>query len=192
VTNPQLATLDWDGDGDLEDSDRDADNDGLSDYVEFNGPGIQKWWPAQFNTPPEKAYTWRHFSDVSPINPDSDGDGIPDGQDDQDNDGWNNFEEMQLNRWRTGLRVHAFNPCLPDPYSLTCGRFVPAGGSAGAWPPFRRQRADVPARHAVEPGAARSGDPVLMAGPRPAGPPVGAATDYPGWLGASGPQGPGV
>src|SRR4029077_268457 len=92
VTSPQQATLDWDGDGNLEDSDRDADNDGLSDYVEFNGPATQQWWKDAFTT--EKPYTWRHFSDVSPINPDSDGDGIPDGQDDQDNDGWSNFEEM--------------------------------------------------------------------------------------------------
>jgi len=171
VTDPQMATLDIDGDGNLEDSDRDADNDGLSNWIEFNGPGTQAWWPATYNQPPEKVYNLRHFSDVSPVNPDTDGDGIPDGQDDQDNDGWNNFEEMQLGRPRTGLRMHAFNPCLPDPYSLTCSRFIPPGGPANAWPPF----------DGTEPiGAALplSWPTVALAGPGQ------------GWNGMGGPQGP--
>ncbi len=169
VTNPQMATLDLDGDGDLEDSDRDADNDGLSNMVEFNMGGTQAWWPARYFSPPEKPYVIRHFSDVSPVNPDSDGDGIPDGQDDQDNDGWNNFEEMQLGRERTGLRVQAFNPCLPDPYSLTCSRFVPLGGPGNAWPPFDATQ--------------KIGDAIPFSWGF-------EATATPGWNGMGGPQGP--
>ena len=44
----------------------------------------------------EPPYTVRLFNDVDATNPDTDGDGIPDGADDQDNDGWSNFAEMQL------------------------------------------------------------------------------------------------
>jgi hypothetical protein len=65
---------------------------------------------------------------------DSDGDGIPDGADDQDNDGWSNLVEMQFGRRQTGYRVHPFNPCLPDPNSPTCSRYLPIDGIA--WPPF--------------------------------------------------------
>jgi Bacterial TSP3 repeat len=172
VTSPQMATLDLDGDGDLEDSDRDADNDGLSNMVEFNMEGQQAWWAGVYTS--EKVYNLRHFSDVDPMNPDTDGDGIPDGQDDQDNDGWNNFEEMQLERDRTGLRMQPFNPCLPDPYSLTCSRFVPLGGPSTAWPPF----------DGTEPlGAA-------MPFSWPAGTDAAMAGPGQGWNGHGGPQGP--
>jgi hypothetical protein len=76
----------------------------------------------------------RPFSDPSAIDPDSDGDGILDGADDQDNDGWSNFAEMQLSRSQIGYRVHPFNPCLPDPHARVCSRSIPINGVV--WPPF--------------------------------------------------------
>ena len=75
---------------------------------------------------------------------DTDGDGIYDGIDDQDHDDYWNVEEQirGSQEWdknqaatnvHTGLWVHPFNPCLPNPDSRTCPDFVPAGTS---WAPF--------------------------------------------------------
>jgi hypothetical protein len=143
VTTLAQQYLDSDGDGNLTDDERDADNDGLSNIVEFNTTGTQRWWnkidwkykphstATSYVEPP---YTARLFNDVDATNADTDGDGLPDAADDQDNDGWSNFLEMQLGRRRTGYRVHAFNPCLPNPYAATCSRYIPLEGTP--WPPY--------------------------------------------------------
>jgi hypothetical protein len=131
--NPSLQGLDLNSDGNLTDDERDADSDGLSNMVEFNNEGTQAYWPAKYTT--EKAYTRRVFADINPLDPDSDGDGVLDGADDQDVDGYDNFTEMELARPRSGLFVQPFNPCLPDPYAITCGRWVPLE-SGSIWPPF--------------------------------------------------------
>jgi hypothetical protein len=137
--------LDLDRDGNLTDDERDFDGDGLSNVTEFTGRGTQAWWKAiDWKIPPphgsggnsyvEPWYSRRAFSDPDPVDPDSDGDGILDGVDDQDNDGWTNFVEMQLGRGQSGYRVHPFNPCLPDPHARTCSRMVLMTGPA--WPPY--------------------------------------------------------
>jgi hypothetical protein len=133
VTDAAMARLDLDHDGNLTDDERDADNDGLSNVVEFKYRGTVAWWTTVYKD--EKPYTWRTFGELDPTNPDSNGNGIVDGLDDQDNDGYNNIAEMQLTRSGSGLYVQPFNPCLPNPYSLTCGRYVPMDPSS-AWPPF--------------------------------------------------------
>jgi hypothetical protein len=140
VTN---SLLDLDGDHNLTDDERDFDGDGLSNNVEFNYRGTQNWWnQIDWLHPPhgtgtsyvEPRYTLRAFSDPDPVNPDSDGDGILDGADDQDNDGWDNVSEMQVSRSRSGYRVHPFNPCLPDPHARVCSRYLTLGGLAwGPW-----------------------------------------------------------
>ena len=121
--------------------------------VEFNYTGTQGWWKTiDWEYKPhgaattgevsyvEPSYDLRAFSDPDPVDPDSDGDGILDGADDQDNDGWSNFVEMQLARWRSGYRVHPFNPCLPDPHARTCSRWIPLG--RGALRALRHRRHD--------------------------------------------------
>jgi hypothetical protein len=173
ANTPALQALDLDRDGYLEDDERDADGDGLSNIVELSTSGTQAWWTAAY--PAEAPYTLRTFSGLSPTNPDSDGDGLPDGQDDQDNDGYDNYTEMQLGREGTGLRVQPFNPCLPDPYALTCGRFVPIGTSA--WAPFDKSEPST----LSAPGAAA----VI-----PFTWPGVATTSSDGWNGNGGPQGP--
>ena len=75
------------------------------------------------------------FADPSPIDPDSDGDGVLDGADDQDADGYDNYTEMELARCRSGLFVNPYNPCLPDPYAITCSRYVPLDDGS-VYPPF--------------------------------------------------------
>jgi hypothetical protein len=136
--------LDLDGDGNLTDDERDEDSDGLSNWIEFNATGTQDWWRnvvwgvkphiglAKYTEP---AYTIRQFNDVDATNSDTDGDGIVDGLDDQDNDGWSNFAEMQLSREEIGYRVNPFNPCLPDPHASTCSRHYPLD-EGKRWAPF--------------------------------------------------------
>jgi hypothetical protein len=135
--------LDLDKDGNLTDDERDQDGDGLSNVIEFSYRGTQGWWKGidwhyKPHTPDtsyvEPPYILRAFSDPDPTLADSDGDSIPDGADDQDNDGWPNFVEMQISRSESGYRVQPFNPCLPDPHAITCSRYIPFG--ATKWPPF--------------------------------------------------------
>jgi hypothetical protein len=149
--------LDLDGDGKLTDDERDADADGLSNVIEFNFRGTQGWWSAVYTD--EKPYTLRPFADLDATDRDSNGNGVADGADDQDQDGFTNVEEMQIGRARTNptrgtkLRVQPFNPCLPDPHSLNCSRYVPV---QNAWAPFD--------------GSQRAGDelPFLATRPTPA------------------------
>jgi hypothetical protein len=131
--NPALQALDLTGDGNLTDDERDADNDGLSNMIEFNNAGTQNWWlKGPYHD--EKPYFWRTFAETSATDPDSDGDGVLDGADDQDADGYDNYTEMEFN-YRRGLYVQPFNPCLPDPNALTCSRYVPLEAGS-VYPPF--------------------------------------------------------
>jgi hypothetical protein len=57
------------------------------------------------------------------LEPDSDGDGVVDGNDDQDHDTVNNVDELK----RGPYMVHPYNPCLPDYRSPTCPRYIPVG-----------------------------------------------------------------
>jgi hypothetical protein len=133
--NPALQSLDLDHDGNLTDDERDADNDGLSNIVEYSFTGTQEWWTNANGVKDEKPYSWRTFADPSPVDSDSDGDGVLDGADDQDVDGYDNFTEMQLARNGSHLFVNPFNPCLPNPYALTCSRYVPLEDGE-VYPPF--------------------------------------------------------
>jgi hypothetical protein len=137
VNNP----LDLNGDGALTDDERDADGDGLSNVVELHYRGVQSWWEGVMTNEPR--YTLRHFADLDPTLTDSDGDGVADGADDQDVDGYSNIEEMQLRRAQdpsaptaqeTPLLVDPYNPCMPNPHAETCSRYIPVG--AVAWRPF--------------------------------------------------------
>ena len=74
------------------------------------------------------------------LDPDTDGDGIPDGADDQDHDGYTNIEESRPlgdptapataqaeSVWHFPVEddnpnVDAFNPCLPNEMSPACPR----------------------------------------------------------------------
>jgi hypothetical protein len=131
VSSAATPVLDLDGDGKLTDDERDADGDGLSNIVEFKYRGTQDWWSQAFST--EGAYWISTFYTLDPTVTDTDGDGVPDGTDDQDHDGYNNISEMQLSRSQTHLRTEPYNPCLPDPHSRTCSRYIPF---QNPWPPF--------------------------------------------------------
>jgi IPT/TIG domain len=131
ASTPALQGLDIDGDGKLTDDERDADGDGLSNVVEYKFRGTFVWWVKALTG--EKPYTWTTFKELDPTVADTDGDGVLDGADDQDHDDYDNFTEMERSRLQVGLRVQPYNPCLPNPHSRSCGRYVPF---ENPWPPF--------------------------------------------------------
>ena len=133
------------GDGWLDDGERDADGDGLSNWDEANGRMTPEWWKDYYSSDPlEKPYPGVTFSGVDMTDPDTDGDTLPDGADDQDHDGLSNmFEVARPLNWKdtyvstahdgTGLgqwpanpyaRVNPVNPCK-QVYSQTCHTHVP-------------------------------------------------------------------
>ncbi|MDQ8045455.1 MAG: hypothetical protein REI11_12690 [Patulibacter sp.] len=134
------------GVGYLSDDERDFDGDGLSNEAEFNGVMTQAYWAALSPKIGEVIYPLRPFTDPDPTDPDTDGDGVIDGLDDQDNDGWNNIsEEFRAPTYATNeiaYWVQPFNPCLPDWQSRTCSRYVTVSGQA--WSPFNLPSLPVP------------------------------------------------
>jgi hypothetical protein len=128
-------------DGYLSDDERDEDADGLSNFDETHGTLQPGWWTA-FHTE-EVAYPIA-YEGTDVADPDSDGDGVRDGADDQDHDDIPNIDEVSR-VLASGMpegstpslghygRVNPFNPCLPDTGSRTCPIYVPANG---AWAPF--------------------------------------------------------
>jgi IPT/TIG domain/Bacterial TSP3 repeat len=128
----------------LSDDEKDIDGDGLSNYTEAHGPlSNQDWW----KTFVPKAGTFPvPYAGTNWLDRDTDGDGIPDGADDQDHDGYTNIEEStpegdpkdDTNQARSvwawpaadepsGVsnrhpNIDAFDPCLPNVLSPTCPR----------------------------------------------------------------------
>ena len=127
------------GDGVLSDDERDADADGLSNWDEVRGRMTEAWWPAQHdgkNEPTESRYPDIDFldnEDTAPAfdahtDPDMDGDGVLDGDDDNDHDGLSNqFELIRPADWladagwsplvspapNAWAYTNPFNPCKP-------------------------------------------------------------------------------
>lgn len=136
------AVLDHDGDGKWQDEERDADADGLSNYDETHGRLMEGWWRAvlgELNVEPWPetyygAFSEHPFGSVAMDDPDSDGDGLLDAEDDQDHDDWANVTEAE--GWPYGAPAvqmgspagysNAFNPCAPTD-SRTCPRYEPVG-----------------------------------------------------------------
>jgi len=131
---PETASLDINHDGFITDDEKDADGDLLTNFDETHGRLKISWWASQY--PTEGQYTATPLAETSPVDPDSDGDGVLDGADDQDHDGWTNLDEIDRGHdFGGGTRywVHPFNPCLPDYNSRVCTLHPPFGG---AWAPF--------------------------------------------------------
>ena len=99
-----------------QDDERDADGDGLGNWLEAaRGPGQHAWWGAYYGQQAIQVKPWnadegycgsgadeqrpgsfdeRPFADLDLADPDVDGDTVPDGADDQDNDDYSNIVEL--------------------------------------------------------------------------------------------------
>jgi hypothetical protein len=108
VLAPTLSTrwyMDIGGDGVLSDDERDADGDWLGNWDEAYGRMTASWWKNEYSgqggRPNETPYpdvmggTALKWVETSLTDPDTDGDGIADGADDQDYDGLSNAFEIE-------------------------------------------------------------------------------------------------
>jgi hypothetical protein len=85
------TSTDFDGNGWISDDERDEDADGLSNYDETHGRMQPAYWTGCYSQ--EHGYPV-HYAGTSAGNPDSDGDGVLDGADDQDHDDVPNVMEL--------------------------------------------------------------------------------------------------
>jgi hypothetical protein len=130
------------------DSERDADTDGLSNWTEAHGPlSGPQWWDAYINATANKCtsdymestYPGPAYLGLDAADQDTDGDGVPDGADDIDHDGYTNAQEQTrpgawcttyVSTWHAGsdptARMQPFNPCKPT-YSRACHLHPPIG-----------------------------------------------------------------
>ena len=127
--------LDTSDNGWLSDDERDEDGDGLSNYAETHGPLQPAFWTTWYDK--ETAFRIK-YDGTDVADPDTDGDGVLDGADDQDHDDIPNLAEISRNAasgraldpkdlapeaanpdpvWG---RVQPFNPCMPYTGSRTC------------------------------------------------------------------------
>jgi hypothetical protein len=103
-----LAWLDTDGDGYLSDDEKDVDQDYLTNFEETHGPlSGPNWWNQWIaedrnkcnSSYIESEYPGPKYEGLDFTNPDTDGDGVVDGRDDTDHDGYSNWFEA----WRPGM-----------------------------------------------------------------------------------------
>jgi hypothetical protein len=120
---PETTYFDFDQNGYLSDNERDEDADGLTNYDESHGRGTASYWKSCYTG--EAAHPIE-FAGTGVDDPDSDGDGVRDGADDQDHDDVPNV--MELSRLAaSGLDDTAGITCKVDP-ELDVGNFAAAGG----------------------------------------------------------------
>jgi hypothetical protein len=132
---------DYDHNNKVSDDERDEDGDGLTNFDETHGRMTPGYWKSCYAD--EQPYPVP-YAGTSATDSDSDGDGLLDGADDQDNDGVPNVMELSRNmasdRALVGSfdcdtqgnpsrdpspaqgRVNPFNPCLPDKRSDSCSQ----------------------------------------------------------------------
>jgi len=137
--------FDFDSNGKLSDDERDEDADGLTNFDEAHGRMLPGYWSGCYSR--EQAYPVP-YAGTSIVDPDTDGDGVRDGADDQDHDDLPNIAELSRNAASGHLfentcsdkgavkhtpdfgRVNPFNPCLPNPVARTCTRHPGIGSSS--------------------------------------------------------------
>lgn len=127
---PRCGFLDDNADGEFSDNERDADNDGLDNFDETHGNMRISTWNARLRVQCDPAvkpwrdikegvyygeFDLRPFGEPAVDDPDSDGDSLLDGEDDQDNDDVPNYSELLFNCAddTPGGNVHPYNPCAP-------------------------------------------------------------------------------
>src|SRR6185437_16728175 len=88
-----VSWFNYTGQSFLSDDEKDSDGDGLSNYDEAHGPlsGPNRWLVDAISKN-DGTYPIPYVG-TNWLDRDSDGDGLPDGSDDQDHDGYTNIEE---------------------------------------------------------------------------------------------------
>lgn len=108
TVRPSEASLsDLDGDGYISDDERDEDADGLTNIDELRGAMTQDYWNKCYAPIDEKPYLIT-YSGTDLTDPDTDGDGIRDGADDQDHDDIPNVMELSRYAASGGPEVPGF------------------------------------------------------------------------------------
>jgi hypothetical protein len=174
LPNPTVdfpETYNLHGDAPWRDDERDADADGLANWLESaRGPSNNAWQEGFWKQEAIKVEVWekkaycdqrpgffseRTFANLDLADDDVDGDGLLDGEDDQDNDDYINVIELyetefdldgngaggenpawcgvaadlvpSIDRDGDGVdwAVNAMNPCAPDPDSRSCPDRIP-------------------------------------------------------------------
>jgi hypothetical protein len=149
----ELYYNDIDGDDMLSDDERDEDADGLTNYDETHGRLTPAYWSGCYSR--EKPY-YVPYQGTRVDDPDTDGDGIRDGADDQDHDDVQNLAELSriaashIDDRKGGMacvprdepkleeeehptaygRVNPFNPCLPARWGRSCTQYFNADTGA--------------------------------------------------------------
>jgi hypothetical protein len=144
----ELHYFDYDSNLKLSDDERDEDADGLTNFDEAHGRLTSGYWSGCYTTEVPFGVP---YAGTDIVDPDTDGDGVRDGADDQDHDDLPNIDEMSRNA-ATGHpiikscdtagaivydpngpgRVNPFNPCLPDYRARTCSRHPGLGGGSAS------------------------------------------------------------
>jgi IPT/TIG domain len=156
VETSEARWYDFDGNGKISDDERDEDADGLTNYDESTGRGTFGYWKGCYKD--EKPYPIV-YGGTSLVDPDSDGDGVRDGADDQDHDDIPNL--MELSRYAAAQPdrgadtqggcsaiasavalpdpargfVNPYNPCLPYIRSRTCSKHPSFGNLPAPFEP---------------------------------------------------------
>jgi hypothetical protein len=100
VESPEEALhYDMDESGYLSDEERDEDADGLINFDEDRGRVRPDWWTSCY---PEENPYYITYTDTDVADPDTDGDGVRDGADDQDHDDIPNIMELS----RVAASIH--------------------------------------------------------------------------------------
>jgi len=143
-----VSWFNYTGQSFLADDEKDIDGDGLSNYDEAHGPlSGPNWWLVDAISKNDGTYPIPYVG-TNWLDRDSDGDGLPDGSDDQDHDGYTNIEEdyslyvagpfmAYAASHNAPINVHAFNPCMPNTMSPACTRH-PVVGQYAPWKPSGR------------------------------------------------------
>jgi hypothetical protein len=140
---PATEWSDINGDGFLTDDEKDVDGDFLTNWDEAHGRMTPEWWRAVVDTEPSFDLP---YEKTDWLDPDTDGDTLPDGPDDVDEDGYTNSIDLLRGPWWG----QPFNPCLPDWQSRTCPLHPRVDDP---YPPFR-------------PGDMTIGEPLPLVWPR--------------------------
>jgi hypothetical protein len=156
---------DYNQNGYLDDAERDEDADGLPNQWEASGCLTRAYWDGVYSNETPYYLGANEYGRLNLADPDSDGDGVLDGADDQDHDDVPNVMECSRSMaygkvaghyvqddpadadiappgrpWKAW--VNPFNPCLPHPGSRTCKTYVQVGSGGKKWAPFNPDEAD--------------------------------------------------